>query len=172
MRGTKDSSIKWIEIEGRDTGAREFGAEMNSRTQKGYHQGAYQTAFGLHNELLDTGEPHSNVITNLEASQKHLDFVNTGYLHALDALPNSLTNTLEAALPPSQPHVPTFFTNAPALDEQQKATPSKKVRAKRVPTGVVPGVTPPPDPERWLKKSERSNFHAGHKRRKGGGGAT
>ncbi|KAJ3491470.1 hypothetical protein NLI96_g721 [Meripilus lineatus] len=146
--------------------------------QLSYRQGAYQTAFDLYNELLDTAEPdteeHSDVITNLEASQKHLDFINTGYLHALDALPNSLTNTLEAAPPPSQPHVPTIFTslNASTLDEQQKAKPSKKVRAKRVPTGVVPGVTPPPDPERWLKKSERSTFHAGHKRRKGGGGAT
>jgi signal recognition particle subunit SRP72 len=40
----------------------------------------------------------------------------------------------------------------------------------RVPKGVVPGVTPPPDPERWLKKSERSTFGQGRKRRGGGGG--
>lgn len=43
----------------------------------------------------------------------------------------------------------------------------------RVPAGVVPGVTPPPDPERWLKKSERSTFGMGRKRKgAGGGGAT
>lgn len=50
----------------------------------------------------------------------------------------------------------------------------KKVRIKRVPKGVIPGVTPPPDPERWLKKSERSTFgQVGKKRRGGaGGGAT
>jgi signal recognition particle subunit SRP72 len=38
----------------------------------------------------------------------------------------------------------------------------------RLPKGVVLGVTPPPDPERWLKKSERTNF--GQRRRKGGAG--
>ena len=49
----------------------------------------------------------------------------------------------------------------------------KKVRASRVPAGVIPGVTPAPDPERWLKKSERSTYGQG-KRKKGpgGGGAT
>lgn len=40
----------------------------------------------------------------------------------------------------------------------------RKVRARRVPKGVVPGVTPPPDPERWLKKTERSTYHPGKKR--------
>jgi signal recognition particle subunit SRP72 len=39
----------------------------------------------------------------------------------------------------------------------------------RVPKGVIPGVTPPPDPERWLKKSERSTFSQGKKRRGVGG---
>ena len=45
---------------------------------------------------------------------------------------------------------------------------------KRVPKGVVPGVTPLPDPERWLKKSERTASTHGNRRRKGGGdgGAT
>lgn len=43
----------------------------------------------------------------------------------------------------------------------------------RVPKGVTPGVTPPPDPERWIKKSERSTFGQGvGRRRKAGGGAT
>lgn len=62
--------------------------------------------------------------------------------------------------------------NTTIADEHEKsAKPTeKKVRTKRVPAGIVPGVTPPPDPERWLKKSERSTFHTGHKRRKGGGG--
>jgi signal recognition particle subunit SRP72 len=51
--------------------------------------------------------------------------------------------------------------------------PAKSVRKKRVPKGVIPGVTPPPDPERWLKKSERTNaFNQSGKKRKAGGGAT
>ena len=49
----------------------------------------------------------------------------------------------------------------------------KKPRTRRIPKGVVPGVTPPPDPERWLKKSERSSYLQAHaRRRRGGGGAT
>ena len=52
--------------------------------------------------------------------------------------------------------------------------PVTSVRKKRVPKGVIPGVTPPPDPERWLKKSERTNafIQSGKKRKTGGGGAT
>ena len=56
-------------------------------------------------------------------------------------------------------------------DDSAIANKAKKVRKKRVPKGVIPGVTPPPDPERWLKKSERSSFGSSRKR-KGGGGAT
>jgi signal recognition particle subunit SRP72 len=57
-------------------------------------------------------------------------------------------------------------------DPQSKPL-TKKTRKSRIPAGVIPGVTPPPDPERWLKKSERSMLQQG-KRRKGfgGGGAT
>lgn len=59
-------------------------------------------------------------------------------------------------------HAPVAVASAPDAQVPPK---EKKVR---LPKGVVLGVTPPPDPERWLKKSERSNF--GQKRRKGGGG--
>jgi len=48
----------------------------------------------------------------------------------------------------------------------------KSVRKGRVPAGITPGVSPAPDPERWVKKSERSTYGQGKKRRGGGGGAT
>lgn len=67
-----------------------------------------------------------------------------------------------------------ILTAAPSAPQQSLTTPvdkSKKVRMSRVPPGVTPGVTPPPDPERWLKKSERSSYNQG-RRRRGGGGAT
>lgn len=49
----------------------------------------------------------------------------------------------------------------------------KPPRKSRVPKGVVPGVTPPPDPERWIKKSERTRVEGhGRKKKAGGGGAT
>jgi signal recognition particle subunit SRP72 len=47
----------------------------------------------------------------------------------------------------------------------------KPPRKSRVPKGVIPGVTPPPDPERWIKKSERTKVE-GHGKKKKGGGAT
>ncbi|KIM36789.1 hypothetical protein M413DRAFT_77826 [Hebeloma cylindrosporum] len=141
---------------------------------------SYEEAFELYNQLLDTAEPnseeHSDILTNLQASQRHLDFINRGFLQALDALPTSITSTLETAPPPVQPTTAAVVSAAASasLDAQKVIPTQKKVRMKRVPAGVVPGVTPPPDPERWLKKSERSTF--GHGRRKkgagGGGGAT
>ncbi|KAF8959983.1 hypothetical protein BDZ97DRAFT_1906063 [Flammula alnicola] len=157
---------------------------VHLEAQLNYREGSYQEAFELYNQLLDTAEPnseeHSDILTNLQASQKHLDFIERGFLHALDALPTSITSTLESAPPPLQPHTAAVtlasasaIANIPA--ETQKATPGqKKVRMSRVPPGVIPGVTPPPDPERWLKKSERSTYGQGKRRKgpSGGGGAT
>jgi len=148
--------------------------------QLNYRQGSYQTAFDLYNDLLDSAETQSDeqadILTNLEAAQKHLEFVNTSYLHALDALPASLINGLESNPPPALPtagssNVPVAATIG---GEVGLKPPVKSVRKKRVPKGVIPGVTPPPDPERWLKKSERTNAfnQSGKKRKTGGGGAT
>ena len=123
-------------------------------------------------------EERVDLETNLNAAQTHLDFETSGYLHALDALPASVINSLEKNPPPVPPGITALAnttTRAPiaALPVEVKPT-AKNVRLSRVPKGVVPGVTPPPDPERWIKKSERSNFgHSTGKRRKGaGGGAT
>ena len=124
---------------------------------------------------LQSSEEHSDILINLEAAQRHLDFLTSGFLHALDALPPSVSGPLQTAPPPQQTQQQATSlsalasASAPAAAEAQK---EKKVRMKRVPKGVVPGVTPPPDPERWLKKSERTVFGQGNRRRKGGGGAT
>lgn len=148
--------------------------------QLNYRQGSYQTAFDLYNDLLDLAETqsdeHADILTNLEAAQKHLEFVNTGYLHALDTLPASLINGVENNPPPALPTAGSI--NIPVtVTAEGEAGPKplvKSVRKKRVPKGVIPGVTPPPDPERWLKKSERTNAfnQSGKKRKAGGGGAT
>jgi len=154
---------------------------MHLEAQLAYREGSYDVAFDLYNQLLDTAEPgseeHSDILTNLQASQSHLDFINTGFLHALDSLPTSITSALEIAPPPQLPSaavLPTSdFTTTNASSGVNSKQAPKKVRMSRVPAGVIPGVTPAPDPERWLKKSERSTFSQG-KRRKGagGGGAT
>jgi signal recognition particle subunit SRP72 len=115
-------------------------------------------------------------LTNLQASQKHLDFINTDYLRILDGLSSDVTGSLEHAPPPVPPS--SFYSTtigaAPSANnpEDVGGTPVRKVRARRVPKGVELGVTPPPDPERWLKKSERSTFQQARGKRKGGGGAT
>ncbi|KAF9449258.1 hypothetical protein P691DRAFT_728233 [Macrolepiota fuliginosa MF-IS2] len=142
-----------------------------------YRDGLYQEACILYNELLDSTDPdteeHSDILINLQAAQKHLDFINNDYLRAIDTLSAPVTNAIETAPPPAPASsIPT----APIPSTQQQpptaGDKTKKVRMSRVPPGVVPGVTPPPDPERWLKKSERSTFNQGRRRRGGGGGAT
>ncbi|KAG6382081.1 hypothetical protein JVT61DRAFT_719 [Boletus reticuloceps] len=145
-----------------------------------YRQGSYQTSLDLYNELLETAEPqseeYSDILTNLTASQKHLDFINTAFLHALDALPSSIASTIETSPPPSIQPVHLASPSA-SLTQQSPydsaiANEVKEVRMKRVPKGVIPGVTPAPDPERWLKKSERSSFGSSGRKRRGAGGAT
>ena len=128
--------------------------------------------------IFKDSEEHSDILTNLQASQTHLDFINTGFLHALDSLPASITSILETAPPPPQPPSSSVLqassiTANVSADLNSRPAP-KKVRMSRVPAGVIPGVTPAPDPERWLKKSERSTFGQGKKRKgpSGGGGAT
>ncbi|RDX43747.1 hypothetical protein OH76DRAFT_1183055 [Lentinus brumalis] len=151
---------------------------LHLEAQLAYRQASYQTACDLYTQLLDTAEPnseeHSDILTNLDAAQKHLDFITSGFLHALDALPTSVASTLQTAPPPQQQqhHVASVSALATAAAAPPDTQKPKKVRMKRVPKGVVPGVTPPPDPERWLKKSERTSFAQGNRRRRGGGGAT
>ena len=121
---------------------------------------------------LQSSEEHADILTNLEAAQEHLDFIESGYLRALDELPATVSNSLESAPPPQPPSAAATIASAIASQETDVAKKEKKVRLKRVPKGVVLGATPPPDPERWLKKSERSTLGASGKRKKGGGGAT
>ncbi|KAJ7908679.1 hypothetical protein B0H13DRAFT_655812 [Mycena leptocephala] len=144
-----------------ERGVRHLEAQLN------YREGTYQAAFDIYNELLDsapTAEEQADILTNIQAASAHLDFINTTFLHSLDVLPASTQAQIEDAPPPTVAAAHAPVAVAPAPDAQ---VPPKEKKV-RLPKGVVLGVTPPPDPERWLKKSERSNF--GQKRRKGGGG--
>ena len=125
---------------------------------------------------MKDSEEHADLETNLNASQVHLDFLTSGYLQALDLIPITISNNLEAIAPPAPPGsnmipMTTLNTASSAIPSANQG--EKKVRIKRVPKGVIPGVTPPPDPERWIKKSERSGSGQGSGRRKKvGGGST
>ncbi|PCH35501.1 hypothetical protein WOLCODRAFT_139916 [Wolfiporia cocos MD-104 SS10] len=150
---------------------------MHLEAQLAYREGGYQSAFDLYNTLLDTAEPHSeehaDILTNLSAAQAHLDFVTSGFQASLASLPSDVADTLESAPPPAA-HPLVSATYVPSVADAKPTPREKKPRARRIPKGVVLGVTPLPDPERWLKKSERSSAHAhGKKRGRGaGGGAT
>ncbi|KZT65424.1 hypothetical protein DAEQUDRAFT_676878 [Daedalea quercina L-15889] len=166
--------LKALKEEGDEEENRGF---VHLEAQLSYRGGEYQTAYDLYNTLLDTAEPHSDeqadILTNLSAAQAHLDFLTSGYLTSLSELPQPLTDSLEFAPPPLAvvPSIPTAV--AQGKDVPQSAVQQKKPRTRRIPKGVVPGATPPPDPERWLKKSERSSYLQAHaRRRRGGGGAT
>ncbi|KAG1727674.1 uncharacterized protein EDB91DRAFT_1061031 [Suillus paluster] len=166
--------LKEIKNDGKEVDQR---GAMHLEAQLSYRQGSYQSSLDIYNELLETADPssdeHADVLTNLSASQSHQDFITTTFMQCLSQLPSSIASTLESAPPPvlSQPaSIPTFVeepTKKPEAGETKK-----KVRTKRVPKGVTPGVSPPPDPERWLKKSERTTYTQGKKRRGAGGGAT
>jgi len=154
---------------------------LHLEAQLNYRQGSHQSSLDLYNELLETAEPqseeYSDILTNLTASQKHLDFITTGFLHALDALPSSIASTIETSPPPPVQPTAHLASAGTALiqqspDDSTIVNKAKKVRMKRVPKGVIPGVTPAPDPERWLKKSERSSFGSSGRKRRGAGGAT
>lgn len=94
-------------------------------------------------------------------------------MQSMSRLPSSITSTLESTPPPvlSQPASILASVEDPTKKPEAVET-KKKLRTKRVPKGITPGVSPPPDPERWLKKSERTSYTQGKKRRGAGGGAT
>ncbi|KAJ7106203.1 hypothetical protein C8R44DRAFT_638605 [Mycena epipterygia] len=148
-----------------ERGVRHLEAQLN------YRDGAYQAAFDIYNELLDsapTAEEQADILTNIQAASAHLDFINTTFLHALDALPSATQTQLENAPPPALGSGGALGAHAHAPAPDARTAPKEKEKKVRLPPGVVLGVTPPPDPERWLKKSERASF--GQRRRKGGGG--
>jgi len=120
---------------------------------------------------LETAE-HSEIQTNLTSSQTHVSFIQRGFQANLHTLPTTLESDPPPA-PATSSAAPIVTAAARAEDAPAKPKPP---RASRVPKGVVLGVTPPPDPERWLKKRERTKTESGRKRKGGkegmGAGAT
>ncbi|KAF8622932.1 hypothetical protein AX15_006610 [Amanita polypyramis BW_CC] len=171
-----EASQKLEEIKaqhGADRGIVHLEAQMN------YRQGSYQAVLELYNQLLDTAEPNSeeqsDILTNLQASQLHLDFINTGFLQSLNGLPSQISVSIESAPPPTIPSSilsTSLSANIRVASDLQVKPVTKRTGKPRIPPGVIPGVTPPPDPERWMKKSERSTFQQGKRRKGYGGGAT
>lgn len=176
LQREEDAAQVLDEIKNSGKEAEQRGA-MHLEAQLSYRQGSYQSSLDIYNELLETADPssdeHADVLTNLQASQSHQDFITTTFMQAMSQLPSSIASTLESAPAPvlSQPGSIIASVEEPTKKPEAVET-KKKLRTKRVPKGVTPGVSPPPDPERWLKKSERTSYAQGKKRRGAGGGAT
>ncbi|KAG5719390.1 Signal recognition particle 72 kDa like protein [Termitomyces sp. T112] len=162
---------------------------MHLRAQMAYRTGSYSQAVDLYTQLLDSAEPttdeHQDIHTNLYASQLSLEFTTTGFVRALGMLPKDLSASLGSGSVPVSALVHASGAGAgargarapraaaaSAAPHASHDTPThapKPPRRSRVPRGVVPGLSPPPDPERWVKKSERSAGVGGGRRRRGGG---
>jgi len=120
-----------------------------------YRDTAYQECHALYASLLNTcpsdSEEHDDILNNLAAAQSYIDFINSGYQDAIHETRLDVAK-LEAA-PPSLP-----VSLAPPLlpATVSAAVPHRAPRKSRIPKHVALGITPPPDPERWLKKRDRT----------------
>ncbi|KAG8820161.1 hypothetical protein FRC17_010240 [Serendipita sp. 399] len=144
-----------------------------------YRQGNYAEASEIYNDLLSTSSPaheeYADIQTNISATETNLNFLQSGFLTSIHQLPSRPKNqSLEDAPLPSLnlTHVSSVAVDSKDVGYVSKDEPPKPKppRKSRIPKGVIPGVTPPPDPERWIKKSERTKLDTGgHKKRKAGG---
>jgi len=139
-----------------------------------YRQGDYPGCLDKYTRLLEspnlTQEEYEDIQVNIQAAETHIAFLTTGFLtavHRLPPVPNR--QTLEdAPLPSLQPVLPQYAVPVTSTEPVDPPKP-KAPRKSRIPKGVIPGVTPPPDPERWIKKSERTRVETGGKKKKSGG---
>jgi len=132
---------------------------VHLKAQLCYRNGMFEEAVNLYNELLDScdinSEEYKDVENNLLAAQQRLEFETTGFkapLHTIDAA------RLEELSPPTDipPSVPadripasvTVPSNPPPGKAKQ---PKSKPQSKSKTAGG-------PDPERWIKKSERESY--------------
>ncbi|KAG8899089.1 hypothetical protein FRB99_006940 [Tulasnella sp. 403] len=137
-----------------------------------YRQTDYEGARDIYNELLETcaedTDEYPDLVTNLNATQAHLDFLSNGYLAALNSLEVSVAALEDAGAPPlpSASSVAILASKSTPVPANVEPIP-KAPRKSRLPKHVVLGVTPMPDPERWLKKRERTAIQ-GRRGKKGG----
>ncbi|KZT61153.1 hypothetical protein CALCODRAFT_464531 [Calocera cornea HHB12733] len=138
----------------RVAGTQQRGCE-HLEAQLRYRDTAYDECLKLYTHLLDTcpedGDESDDILNNLGAAQSYIDFINSGYQGAIHEL-NLDVSKLEA----SPPTIATTSMTAPSVSNPGKPSPPRLARKSRIPNHVVLGVTPLPDPERWLKKRDRT----------------
>ncbi|CAE6511986.1 unnamed protein product [Rhizoctonia solani] len=133
--------------------------------QISYRLGDYTTSKGVYDRILDEGElnaeEQTDITTNLAAVQSHIDFLQSGFYDSLRASGvnvSQLEDTPAPAPPTTGSVLPPTSTPKATADEATTSAPAptKGPRKGRLPKNVVFGVTPMPDPERWIKKRERT----------------
>ncbi|KAG8688334.1 hypothetical protein FRC08_011491, partial [Ceratobasidium sp. 394] len=158
-RMNKEGEAKTIvdEAKGKDGAPKEGFAHLEA--QLSYRLGEYDAAKEIYDRILDEGnldaEGQNDVMTNLAAIQSHIDFLQSGFYDSLRTSGVSVSQLEEAPAPLP----PTTITTAPVATPVAPAVPTaapKGPRKGRLPKHVVLGVTPMPDPERWIKKRERT----------------
>ncbi|CAE6460007.1 unnamed protein product [Rhizoctonia solani] len=143
--------------------------------QISYRLGEYSASKEIYDRILDEGdlntEEQNDITTNLTAVQSHIDFLQSGFYDSLRASGVNVTQLEDAPAPapPTTTSVLPSTSTQKEVDEGATSPPAlaKGPRKGRLPKHVVLGVTPMPDPERWIKKRERTyvTFAQGRKGR-------
>ncbi|KAG8749838.1 hypothetical protein FRC12_013202 [Ceratobasidium sp. 428] len=169
MHKEKEAKAIVDESKGKEDASKDGFAHLEA--QLSYRLGEYEAAKEIYERILDDGnldtEGQNDVMTNLAAIQSHIDFLQSGFYESLRASGVSVSQ-LEDAPAPAPPTTITTLPSAVAPAAPTAPGPAPKgPRKGRLPKHVVLGVTPMPDPERWIKKRERTyvTFAQGRKGR-------
>ncbi|KAG9092446.1 hypothetical protein FRC06_011917 [Ceratobasidium sp. 370] len=172
MHKEKEAKAIVDEAKGKEGAPKEGFAHLEA--QLSYRLGEYDVAKEIYDRILDDGnldaEGQNDVMTNLGAIQSHIDFLQSGFYDSLRASGVSVSQ-LEDTPAPAPPTATTTVSSVPtpAVTTAPAAAP-KGPRKGRLPKHVVLGVTPMPDPERWIKKRERTYVTFGQGRKGKGKG--
>ncbi|CUA66973.1 hypothetical protein RSOLAG22IIIB_02883 [Rhizoctonia solani] len=169
----KEKEAKAIVDQTKSKGASDGGfAHLDA--QISYRTGEYSASKEIYDRILDEGElnteEQTDITANLTAVQSHIDFLQSGFYDSLRASGVNVTQ-LEDAPAPAPPTTTSALPVTSTKEASEAVTlapaPTKGPRKGRLPKHVVLGVTPMPDPERWIKKRERTyvTFAQGRKGR-------
>ncbi|KAF8756459.1 putative TPR-like repeat [Rhizoctonia solani] len=159
----KEKEAKAVVDQAKGKGASDGGFD-HLDAQIAYRLGDYSVSKEIYDRILDEGElnaeEQTDINTNLSAVQSHIDFLQSGFYDSLRASGVNVSQLEDAPAP-----APPVAANTLSIALVQKDTtneeatapaPLKGPRKGRLPKHVVLGVTPMPDPERWIKKRERT----------------
>ncbi|ELU41968.1 SRP72 domain-containing protein [Rhizoctonia solani AG-1 IA] len=159
----KEKEAKAVVDQAKGKGASDGGFD-HLDAQIAYRLGDYSVSKEIYDRILDEGElnaeEQTDINTNLSAVQSHIDFLQSGFYDSLRASGvnvSQLEDTPAPAPPVAANTLSIALVQKDTTNEEATApAPLKGPRKGRLPKHVVLGVTPMPDPERWIKKRERT----------------